>query len=194
MVAPSVRRPRLAAFAVLASYVATVIAVPVLHRLHHDRYGADHQHTAFGTIYGGLFEEAGAPLDEAAHHAAFDADLAALELSEVAHAGALSIDCEYSAFTLVACGESATPSHPHTFGDDLLARTHQHHAPAPFDPAHGAGSLEHLASSLLSTPTTIFPPPALPIERLALDVAFESHAAALRSTYAARAPPVTTWI
>lgn len=112
--------------------MATVVAVPLLHRLHHARYGADYQHTALGTVYAADTDEEAAP-DEAAHHAAFDADLAALELSEVAHAGAMVVECDYARFTLAACPTSSAPSHPHTFGDELLARAHQHRAPGPFD-------------------------------------------------------------
>src|SRR5262249_52510262 len=87
---------------VLASYAATVLLLPVLHRLHHQRHGNDHVHTAIGTIY----------FDEATHHAAFDADLTALDLDEVAHAGALEIDCELSRYTLASCDDSLPPSHP----------------------------------------------------------------------------------
>lgn len=48
---------RVTASLALASYLLATVVVPVLHRLHHLAHGADHVHTALGTIYFGHPEE-----------------------------------------------------------------------------------------------------------------------------------------
>jgi hypothetical protein len=138
-----------------------VFVAPVLHRAHHNTHGADHEHTALGTIY---YADAPGDADlaqasEADHHAALDQELVDLRIGEVAFAGTLSVDCAYAEYTLAVCDSAATPNHPRTFGDDLLAREHHHHAPAHEDPLHGAGSPEHLSGFALSTPVFLLPPP-----------------------------------
>ena len=48
---------RLTASLALASYLFATVVVPVLHRLHHLAHGADHVHTALGTVYFGHHDE-----------------------------------------------------------------------------------------------------------------------------------------
>jgi hypothetical protein len=175
---------RLAAGLALASYLLAALVVPVLHRRHHALHGDDHVHGADGTRY---FTP---PLDDTAfHHAAFDADLAALDLAEVAHAGTLAVDCSLQSYTLADCA-GMPADHPHTFGDELLAQAHRHPAPAPFDPSHGRGALEHLSPSLLSAHTFVLPPPPEPVARLELPPAPRSPATSLRTTHLSRGPPL----
>jgi hypothetical protein len=179
------RRSRSIAGFALAVYAAGALVAPLLHRLHHERFGADHVHTSTGTIY--LAHE-DPLLDEAAHHAAFDADLAALDLADVAHAGALDVDCQIAAYTLASCPASLG-SHPHTFGDELLARLHQHGAPPPFDPEHGRGAPEHLAASLLAAGTFILSPPALPVASHRFSSNALSYVSTARVAPLCRGPP-----
>jgi len=141
----------------LSAQLAAAIGVPALHQLHHARFGADHVHDAAGMH----------PL--AAHHAAFDADLEALDLGDAARAGALTVDCGLAAWTLADCSELG--DHPHGFGDELLARAA--HAPPP-DPQHGQGALEHLSAQLLPSAPILLPPPELPL-------LYALHVAPLRS-------------
>jgi hypothetical protein len=170
---------RRAAYAlVLGLYGVATLAFPLLHQRHHARFGADHVHGPDGTVY--LHQSA------ADHHAAFDADLASLELGDVAHAGVVLIDCTLAEFTLASC-DDARPDHPQTFGDQLLANT-QHKSEAP-DLEHGKHSLEHLGVSLVGTPTFLLTPPALPTSRLAWAAPLESRRVATRTVYDSRGPP-----
>ncbi|MEO6951771.1 MAG: hypothetical protein ABI321_08150 [Polyangia bacterium] len=174
---------RVTAALAIVSYLLAIVVVPELHRLHHARYGADHEHTASGTIY--THEETSADLGS--HHAEFDATLADLGLAEVATAGTLTVDCAYTELTLATCDAAATTTHARTFGDDLLARTHHHHAPA--DPHHGAGSLEHLSALLIASAPLYLVPPVQPFVLLEVVVGHETPAFALRTTCDARGPP-----
>ncbi|HZS40584.1 MAG TPA: hypothetical protein VFF06_27315 [Polyangia bacterium] len=177
------RRSRLQACVVLAGYLAAAIALPVLHRRHHALHGADHVHGAFGTVY-----FAAPSIEDAAfHHAAFDADLAALELADVAHAGTAAVDCALAEYTLVVCDDPAS-SHAHNFGDQLLAHAHSR-PPQPIDPAHGSGALEHLGASLLGAAPFTLPPPARPMARLPVEESPRAFASAPRFTHAPRGPP-----
>jgi hypothetical protein len=183
------RRSRAIAGFALAVYAAGVLVAPVLHRLHHARYGADHVHGSTGTIYFGRDEAPPRPaLDEAAHHAAFDADLAALDLTDVAHAGALTVACDLAPYTLASC-PAALGGHPHTFGDELLARAHRHRGPPPFDPEHGRGASEHLAASLLATRVFMLAPPVRPVARHDLAPRVFSFVSTPRLAPACRGPP-----
>lgn len=138
---------RAAALIALASHLAAAIALPLLHERHHARHGADHVHTAHGTY----------ALHLEAHHAAFHRDLEALGLAEVAHAGALEVDCALAELTLARCDD---PGAHRSFGDELAADE----APAapPFDPEHGRGAIEHLSASLLPAAPLLLPPPPAP--------------------------------
>jgi hypothetical protein len=161
-------RSRAQVVVALLVYGFGVFVAPVLHRLHHLEHGADHEHTALGTIYfaADAREVVVDETSEAAHHAALDQELIDLKLGEVAFAGTLSVDCAYAEYTLAACDSAATANHPRTFGDDLLAREHHHRAPQE-DPLHGLGSLEHLAGFILSSPTFVLPPPCQTLTLLA---------------------------
>jgi hypothetical protein len=172
-----VRPARLTAFAVLAAHLGAALALPWLHQRHHARHGADHVHGAGVTIY--------SPHDEAAHHAAFDTDLAALGLAEVAHAGALEVDCALSPFTLAACESTAAPTHPRSFGDELLARS----SPRPLDPGHGRGALEHSGASLLGVAPFVLPPPAQSITRADPRAPVRDLISRPRPAAASRGPP-----
>ena len=173
-------RRRWAAAIGLGAWVLCALAVPGLHQLHHARFGADHQHHPLaGTVSVAQVADGDADLGE---HQAFDADLVALELADVAHAGVVAVDCELSALTLVACD----PARPTTFAD--LALTHRHQAPP--DAEHGLGSLEHLGVALLTPSAPMLSPPAQP-----LVVVFETrsstpHQPAFRRTCPSRAPPI----
>jgi len=183
------RRSRAIASFALAVYAAGALVAPVLHRLHHQRYGADHVHSSTGTIYFAHEQATSEPaLDEAVHHAAFDADLAALDLADVAHAGALDVDCEIAAYTLASCPASLG-THPHTFGDELLARIHHHRGPPPFDPEHGRGAPEHLGASLLASRTFTLPPPSVPVERYTFVATGISYVSTPRLAPSCRGPP-----
>ena len=176
---------RIPAALALVSYLLAIAVVPELHRLHHAAHGADHEHTAAGTIYAHVSDEGAL----GAHHAEFDRTLVDLGIADVATAGTLTVDCAYTDLTLATCDAGATASHARTFGDDLLARTHEH---APPDPHHGAGSLEHLSSLLVASHIVIFVPPAFAITRLPDEPRPELFALAVRTTCDARGPPRTT--
>ncbi len=192
-----VRRPRPSALLALVAYLAGAIALPVLHRAHHAAHGADHVHTVHGTHYSdsgaqsqglsGLAREGGAASDEAAHHAAFDLDLAAVSLAEVAHAGTATVDCSLAAFTLADCDDSLPADHPRGFGDLLLA--HQAPAPEPFDAEHGRGTLEHGSAPLIAVPIFLLPPPASPALRLEPVLLASTLRTAPRITHPPRGPP-----
>ena len=172
---------RLAAALAIVSYVLAVAVVPELHRLHHAEHGADHEHTAYGTVY---THQAG---DLGAHHAAFDQTLVDLGLAEVATAGTLTVDCAYTELTLAACDATAGSSHARTFGDDLLARTHD---PAPADPHHGKGSIEHLSALLLTSAPVHFAVPAQSFLPLDVSARHTSPSLAFCTTRDARGPPL----
>ena len=174
---------RLTAALAIVSYLLAVAVVPELHRLHHAARGADHEHAASGTVY------AHGAADLGSHHAAFDQTLVDLGLADVATAGTLTVDCSYTDLTLATCDEAASRGHARTFGDDLLARTHD---AAPPDPHHGDGSLEHLSSLLVATATVHFVPPVQPFVRLDAPARYKSPALAFASTCDARGPPRTT--
>jgi hypothetical protein len=185
-----VRSRRLRAALSLVAYLATALLYPELHRLHHARFGADHVHGALGTVFFHGHAAGAAEPSVFDHHRAFDLDWASLDLADVAHAGTLTVDCSLAAYTGVECSD-AHPEHEHNFGDELLAREHAHapaHAP-DVDPAHGAGSLEHLAASLLTARPIALPPPAS--STLAAFVAARpvTPALATRRTQPSRGPP-----
>jgi hypothetical protein len=163
------RRSISASFA-LATYFYALVAAPWLHAAHHARFGADHVHDANGT-------HALAP-ELASAHEDFHADLAALGLDEVAAAGTLEVDCRLAVYTLAECVE---PHHAPRFGDALVA--HHRHAPPTPDPLHGRGALEHLGESLLCPSPAMLPPPAKPVDRVALPLV-----TAPRESIPARAP------
>src|SRR5690348_10520428 len=143
---------RLAALVSLAVHAAAAIALPPLHLA---ARGA-HRHVAGATLWAPLLVEAN-EADLEARHARFDADLAALELSEAGHYGIAQVDCALAAYTLVECDDAAAP--PHGFGDELMARLHRRrHHHAPFDPRHGAGALEHLGWALATAAPLTLPP------------------------------------
>lgn len=175
---------RCSALVALAAYAFAALVVPVLHARHHALHGAEHLHTATGTVY---FAPTDEPHDASFHHAAFDADLAALDLAEVAHAGTLSVDCSLAGYTLAACDGSLPADHPHGFGDELLA-SHHHHAP-PIDPWHGAGALEHLHALTLTQPPFLLPPPLVPSARLPHPLPLRSFSVEKARTVDARGPP-----
>jgi hypothetical protein len=146
----------------LVVYLAAALLNPELHRRRHGRFGADHVHNALGAI-----EPAPAARDElsiADHHAAFDEILQALDLADVAHAGVLAVDCSLAAYTGVDCS-TVRGDHPHSFGDQLLAR-HAHRRPIDTDPRHGAGSLEHLGASAIASRVFVLAPPERPRMRV----------------------------
>ena len=174
---------RVTAALAIVSYLLAVAVVPELHRLHHAAHGADHQHTASGTLY------AKGAADLGSHHAAFDQTLVDLGLADVATAGTLTVDCAYTDLTLATCDEAASSSHARTFGDDLLARAHDQ---APPDPHHGDGALEHLSSLLVATATVHFVPPQQPFSPLDVPARYTAPALAFASTCDARGPPRTT--
>jgi hypothetical protein len=179
-------RRAISAFA-LVSYLAAVLLFPVLHRLHHLAHGADHVHTAAGTLYLGVDHDEDHEDHDLAHfHAQFDRDLVALGLGDVATAGTLTIDCAYTDVTLATCDAGATASHPRTFGDDLLARTHHHHHE---DADHGAGSLEHAQAHYACATPILLPAPSQRFVALVVEHAYDAPAQRFRSTADARGPP-----
>jgi hypothetical protein len=188
-----IRHSALAAIAALSAQLCAVLLLPALHAAHHLHYGADHRHAPDGAtvplaapdeqrehVHGGSAE--------ALHHALFDADLEALDLVEVAHAGTLAVDCELADFTFAICPVDLPASHPHTFGDELLARAPHHHEPAA-DPLHGSGALAHLGVSLLATPIYLVPPRSAPELRAVFVFAILAPPAAPMTNANARAPP-----
>lgn len=175
---------RLKATFALAVYLAAALVYPELHRRHHARFGADHVHDALGTI--ALGDAAERSVFD--HHAAFDADLASLGLADVAHAGALTVDCALAGFTGVDC-TGARPDHAHNFGDDLFARHHEHRRPHDADPRHGAGSLEHLGASVLASRTFVLPPPTAAVLWRHADARPVAPSLAPRRAHPSRGPP-----
>lgn len=166
-----------AAFA-LACYLAGALVTPALHRLHHARYGEDHEHGPGGMHL---------------HHAAFDADAVALDLGEVALAGTLAVDCSLAEYTLVSCDGAAADiaaiGHAPNFGDELLARLARSHRPHPPDPLHGRGADEHVVPALLVAAPVILPLPPRAEAPLPLFARALAPPAPLPSTHAARGPP-----
>jgi|GEM_PF-2894010 len=161
---------RWAAVVGLVGWALATLVVPGLHQQHHARFGTDHAHDP---LTGAVFTD---------EHHAFDADLAALELSDVAHAGVAVIDCELAAYTLA--DDLATCDANRSFADAALDRSHHHPAQD-----HGDGGLLHLGVAVLLPSTPMLPPPSLPH-----DAAFAAHIStphqpAFRRHYASRAPP-----
>ena len=162
-----------------------VLVCPVLHRRHHERFGADHTHSALGVH--ALLHAASTAQSRA--HEDFDDDLAALGLADVALAGTLAIDCETAEYTLTACDPSRV-NHPANFGDELLARTaHSTPARSDFDPEHGKGSPEHLSLSLLAGRVVLFTPPVRVASRTEVPALFDVVATRPLPAHAARGPP-----
>ena len=185
----SVRSRRLRAALSLVAYLATALLYPEVHRLHHARYGADHVHGALGTVF--LHGHAAGASEPSVfdHHRAFDLDWQSLGLADVAHAGTLTVDCSLAAYTGVECSD-ARPEHEHNFGDELLARQHAQHPHAPdVDPAHGAGSLEHLSVSLLAARPIALPPPSSSTLVAFIAAPPVAPALAARRTQPSRGPP-----
>jgi hypothetical protein len=173
----------------LVAYLATVLLYPALHQHHHALHGDDHVHLDLATIF---FAEP--PIVEARavdyQHNDFDADFASLDLTDVAEAGALPVDCSLAAYTLTECADTQA-QHPHRFGDELLA--HGKHPPSRArDPRHGLGSLEHLGTSFLAAKIQMLPPPLAPETRVAAAVVLASHSHAARITRDSRGPPASS--
>jgi hypothetical protein len=197
---------RLAAGLSLLAYLGCALLLPELHRRQHAAHGDDHVHVGDAIVR----------LDDAGHsdgsdgsdsdgngsggngsggngsgareaHAAFDADLAALELSEVASAGTVDVDCSLADYTLVTC-EAARPGHAQTFGDELLARLHRHPA-RPIDPTHGRGALAHLSGWLLAPAPVLPPPPPAALDQPLPPLAGASLAYRPPAAPTARGPP-----
>jgi hypothetical protein len=187
-------RRAISAFA-LFSYLAAVLLFPVLHRLHHLAHGADHVHTAAGTIYLGAHHDDDDDDDDDDHHdlahyhAQHDLDLVALGLADVATAGVLTIDCAYAALTLATCDATAGANHPRTFGDDLLAHHHHDHDHEHEDANHGAGSLEHAQSHYACAAPILLPPPAERFVGLTVAHTYDAPSLRFRTTVDARGPP-----
>jgi hypothetical protein len=166
-----------AAFA-LACYLAGALVTPALHRLHHARYGEDHEHGPGGMHL---------------HHAAFDADAVALDLGDVATAGTLAVDCSLAEYTLVSCdgaADIAAIGHAPNFGDELLARAAhtRSHAPTP-DPLHGRFADEHVTPALLVAAAILLPLPPRPEATLPARAPALVPPAPLPSPHPARGPP-----
>lgn len=161
----------------LAAYGLTALAVPMAHLANHRN---DHTHGPGDTI---VF----AAVEPDAEHVAFDADLAAIDLSDAGHFGVASVDCELSRYTLAACDDPSAP--PHSFGDELIARAPHHHE-RPFDPDHGAHSTAHFGLALLATAPFLLPPPSLPEERLVLPCEMDRPGSPPALALRARAPPL----
>jgi hypothetical protein len=159
----------------LALYGAAALALPAAHLLHHK---LDHRHGPDGSL---LVEER----DAAVEHQAFDADLAALDLSDAAHLGIASVDCAFAQYTLAACDDPAAP--PHTFGDELIARTPHRHSAA--DAGHGAGSLAHFGLALVVAQPILLPPPAHPSTTAPPLSVDEQPASTIPLALRARGPP-----
>jgi hypothetical protein len=157
-------RSRLHGWIGVAVYVAAVVICPAAHLSHHAATN-DHRHDAVAAVE---------PPSAAA-------DLVALGLEDVGAPAA--VDCALAALTLADC---ETPAHgTRHFGD--AARS----APtAPrLDPHHGAGSLEHLAVSILVAPTFVLPPPRLPEARLDSCARPSLLSVVPRLTHTSRGPP-----
>lgn len=170
----------------LSAHLLGAVALPVLHRAHHAARGADHTHDAASHRH--IHGAEGAAEGEAAAHLRFDADLAALSLSDVASAGTASVDCSLATFTLAACDDSLPPDHARGFGDLLLA-----HVPAdtpPVDDDQGRGTLEHGSAPLLASPIFLLPPPAVPARALTPRLVEGAPRSAPRLTHAPRGPPI----
>jgi hypothetical protein len=196
-----VRRLRPSACFALAAYFFGALALPVLHRAHHAARGADHTHGAAPLTHshGGdgtestnqlvrVPDAAAANETEASAHAAFDADLAFLSLTEVATAGISSVDCTLASLTLAVCDESLPADHARGFGDLLLA----HHAPPaeePFDPEHGRGSLEHGSAPLMAAAVFWLPPPPTTVVAVEPALIADAPRAQARAQHPPRGPP-----
>lgn len=164
-------RGRLLAALALLVELAGVTLLPALHLAHHQHGGHDHVHRADGgTDWIPALIEEPPQLSADEHHHAFDADLEALGLSDVMHAGVAAVDCSLAEYTLVDCGAGladgagavpATASHG--FGDELLARLPHRHPHPITNPFHGEGSLEHFGLAVLATPVFLLPPPHQPL-------------------------------
>lgn len=165
---------RLRAVFALACYFAGALVTPALHRLHHARYGEDHEHGP-----GGMHR----------HHAAFDADTVALDLGDVALAGTVSVDCSLAAFTLVSCEGADAIGHAPNFGDELLARLARTHRSHPPDPLHGHDAPEHVVPALLVAAAILLPLPPRADAPTPLRTPALAPPAPLPSTHAARGPP-----
>jgi hypothetical protein len=161
-------RRRVGHYFALAVYLAAVVVCPALHLVEHARGLGAHVHGAARVA-----ESGAAP-----------ADLVLLGLEDVA--AAPTIDCGLAALTLVDC---ASPAHgTRRFGDAAPARDGAQ-APPDLDPAHGAGSFEHLGVSILAARAFVLPPPSAATRRIALagePVRVSLH---LRLTHHPRGPP-----
>lgn len=173
------RTRRIAAWLSLAGWACAVLLAPL-----HLAAPRGHRHDGGVTIWDALLSEPPPADDLEAHHARFDADLAALDLSEAAHFGIAQVDCSLAEYTLVDC-ESGVP---HGFGDETIA--HRHHHGAPFDPRHGAGALEHLAAAFTKRAPLAVPQPALALCAREVPLPELPPAEAPRLTLRARGPPL----
>lgn len=164
-------RSRGLALFTLVLHGAALVGLPLLHeRSHREGSARPHVHLGAETLWGAVLVPPSTPATDGAEaqpstnalHVSHDADLEALELLDVGHAGVAEVDCELARYTLADC--ASPDAAPHGFGDELLARTHHGHgAPrgdgAPWDPGHGAGSLEHGGLAVTQTPLFLLPPP-----------------------------------
>lgn len=162
-------RGRPLAFLTLLVELASVTLLPALHLARHRDGGHDHVHLAGGgTDWIPALVEEPPTLSAEAHHHAFDADLEALGLSDVMHAGVAAVDCSLAEYTLVDCesgpvSDEGAPPSAHGFGDELLARLPHHHPHPLGNPLHGEGSLEHFGLAVLASPVFLLPPPHQPL-------------------------------
>jgi len=154
------RRRRSLGLLLLGCYGWAALGLPALHQRHHR---PDHVHEPDGAIRWLALGDARTAASHAEAHRSFDADLEALDLLDVAHAGIALVDCSLAAYTLAACDAGGTA---HGFGDELLAREPHRHRPAPFDPRHGFGSAAHFGLVLLAPAPVLLPPPTQPLAPL----------------------------
>lgn len=165
-------RSRWLALLTMVLHGAALVGLPLLHeRSHREGSARPHVHLGTETLWGAgellpstpeTAHGAEAQPSTEALHVSHDADLEALELLDVGHAGVAVVDCELARYTLADC--PSPDAAPHGFGDELLARApHRHEAPrdrgAPWDPGHGAHSLEHGGLAVTQTPLFVLPPP-----------------------------------
>jgi hypothetical protein len=174
------RLPRITSIIVALTYCAAILLAPILHQLHHARYGADHVHTALGTQYTSAHTHREFTWGEA--HVAFENTLADANLLDVGLAGAADVDCSLAAYTLVECDGSL--NHAPRFGDLI-----NEHAPPTSDLQHGRGSLEHLGVALIDTPHYFVAPPVTQVVTLTPPAAISLPSARVVDVLRCRGPP-----
>src|SRR5687767_6928112 len=103
-------RRHTAAAVSLVAQMATAVALPAAHVRLHDVRGSGHSHGMVAPV-------SDREMDDAAAHRAFEEDLEALDLAEVARAGALEVDCSLASYTMVSCEGALPAEHARNFGD-----------------------------------------------------------------------------